>query len=417
MNKSFKKINNKWSNIEKFKNLYNSYKSYIKLLLILFNLLLSYNIRNGDTNDIYQGNNLIRIAYYCVSIKYGGVERVISILINYLSKEKIFSHYLITESGILEGEYSLPNKTKRIILSKGSLLRIINKNRIDILIYNFYNKREIVKLNRLKSTKIIYYDHSSFLLWIYSKKYNFKKTVYNVYRKCKYVISLIPVENDYLFKKWGINSILMDNPTSFEYDSVVPSDLNSKNIIMIGRAGDPSKRFDLGIKSMQSIIKEIKLCQMNIISTPTESYEKLILDLKIEKNVRFIGFHKKIEDYLKNSSLHILTSLSESYSMALGETKLYGIPSIICGLDYLTLAKGGTVIIYDDNPDNIAKVAIKILKNKKYRKQLGKEARESMKKCKNELIMKKWVKLLLSVYRGDDKYYQKLFSNEENKIN
>ena len=48
------------------------------------------------------------------------------------------------------------------------------------------------------------------------------------------MISLIPVENDYLFKKWGINSILMDNPTTFDYDSVIPSDLSSKIIIMIG---------------------------------------------------------------------------------------------------------------------------------------------------------------------------------------
>ena len=72
--------------------------------------------------------------------------------------------------------------------------------------------------------------------------------------------------------------------------------------------------------------------------------------------------------------------------MALGETKIFGIPSIICGLDFLALSKGGTVIIYDDNPDTIAKEAIKILKDDKYRKQLGKEARESMRTKKNKLL-------------------------------
>ena len=55
--------------------------------------------------------------------------------------------------------------------------------------------------------------------------------------------------------------------------------------------------------------------------------------------------------------------------MALVEAKLFGIPTIICGLDFLSLAKGGTIIIYDDNPDTIAKEAIKILKNEKYRKE------------------------------------------------
>ena len=42
------------------------------------------------------------------------------------------------------------------------------------------------------------------------------------------------LKNDYLFKKCGINSIIMDNPLTKEYNSVIPSELNQKNIIMIG---------------------------------------------------------------------------------------------------------------------------------------------------------------------------------------
>ena len=35
-----------------------------------------------------------------------------------------------------------------------------------------------------------------------------------------------------------------------------------------------------------------------------------------------------------------------------------------------------------------------------YRKQLGNDARQSMKKLKNSIIRKNWVKLILSLYRG-----------------
>ena len=95
-------------------------------------------------------------------------------------------------------------------------------------------------------------------------------------------------------------------------------------------------------------------------------------------------FKRKI--WIKNKrkpnkpSLKILPSFSESYSLVLGEAKIFGIPSILCGLDYLTLAKGGTIIIYDDNPHTLAKEAIKILKDDEYRRKLGRQARESMKK-------------------------------------
>ena len=369
-------------------------------------------------STLYANNKdrkIIKVAYYCVQMKNGGIERVFSIIIKYLSKEKYFSFYLITKKERQIGEYSLPDNIHRISLANQeiNLYKALEKEKIDILIYNYEN-REIEKLNQLKKTKVIYYNHSSFLYWIYKEHlYNFKDTVYHLYKKCKYVISLIPVENDYLFKKWGINSILMDNPSTFEYDSVIPSNLSNQNIIMIGRASDPIKRYDLGIKAMKEIIKEIPECIMNIVSSANSNLVKLIKDMNLENNVKFTGYQNNIEYYLKNSSLHILSSLSESYPMVLGEAKIFGIPSILCGLDYLTLAKGGTVIIYDDNPLTIANEAIKILKNYEYRLKLGKEARESMKKRTNDLIAKKWVNVLLSVYKGNDKYFKKL-SNENN---
>ena len=362
--------------------------------------------------------NLIKVAFYCHSIKYGGVERVISLLINWLYEEKRFSLYLITDKNKLEGEYPLQNGIKRISLSEKNidLFTVIKKTKLDIFIYNFYDKKEMEILNQLKTTKTIYYDHSSFLIWIYRRYYNFNYTIYNRYKNCKYVISLIPIENDYLFKIWGINSILMDNPTTFEYDSVIASDLKNKNIIMIGRADDPIKRYDLGIKAMKNIIEEIPECIMNIISLINENLEILIKNLQLEKYVRFLGYQRYVEIFLKNASLHILPSLSETYPMVLSETKIFGIPSIICGLDYLAQAKGGTIIIYDDNPNSIAKEAIKILKNYTYRKNLGEEARKSMKKYKNKFIIEKWVKLIISVYNGDKSYQELLLNDNINKI-
>ena len=57
------------------------------------------------------------------------------------------------------------------------------------------------------------------------------------------------------------------------------------------------------------------------------------------------------------------------------------------GLNYVSLSKGGTVIIYDDKPESLAKIAIKILKNKKYRKKLGKQARKSIKYFNNQYLL------------------------------
>ena len=93
--------------------------------------------------------------------------------------------------------------------------------------------------------------------------------------------------------------------------------------------------------------------------------------------------------------------------MVLCETKIYGIPNILVGIDYIQIAKGGTIIIYDDEPQSISNEAIKILKNNKYRRKLGKEARNSMKKFNNDILFIKWIKLILSVFNGDS-FYQNL---------
>ena len=84
------------------------------------------------------------------------------------------------------------------------------------------------------------------------------------------------------------------------------------------------------------------------------------------------------------------------------------------GLDYVACSTGGTVIIYDDSPLSLANAVIKILKNKRYRKKLGRDARHSMKKYRNHLILKRWVKIILAIYKGKENY-QKL-RDEDNKL-
>lgn len=327
---------------------------------------------------------------------------------------------MITNLKRAEGEYLIPNNTVRLSLAEQNmtLLEIIKREQIDILIFNSYKKKEIYELTKLNTTKTIFFCHSSIFFWIYRGEINFNYSFYSFYKRAKYVISLIPFENDFLFKKWGINSILMENLNTYEYESVFPSELKGNNIIMAGRGYDKFKRFDLGIKAMVNIIKEIPEALMNIISTPVLKLAQLISSFKLNDNIKFTGFLKDPSIYYQNSSLHILPSLSESYSLVLAEVKIFGIPSIICGLDFLVLSKGGTVILYDDSPDIIAKESIKILKNYRYRKKLGKEARQSMKKRNNKIIVKKWINLFSAVYNGEQykDYASDPISQDEIKV-
>jgi hypothetical protein len=419
-------------------NFNNNNKIFFAQKLLIFSILLLIGLKHKNIPNNFELNNhylkiqnelnltfnnkidnKINVAIYYNSIKNGGIERLITLLLDYFSTINIFNTFLLTWHNKEKNEYSIPLNTQRIVVKhrrRNDIIKILKREKIDILIYNFYDELEIKTLNNLKNTKTIYYNHSCFLFWIYAKLYYYYRTIYSAYKQSKYVISLVPFENDYLFKKWGINSTLISNFITYEYNSVIPSDLSSKIILMIGRGSDRLKRFELGVESMKYIIKEIEDCKMKIISDIllNDHLKQSVNKLKLNNSIDFVGYTSTPEIFFNNASLHIFPSICESFGLVLSETKIFGIPNIVVGLDYVSIIKGGTIILYDDNSEFIAKEAIKILKDEKYRKKLGKEARKSMKKFKNELLLKKWVKLILSVYNGDSHYLN--LRKEDEKI-
>lgn len=409
------------------KNFYLYYLFYLNVNIIILKKYIIFN--NIDINSNYQYFhkkynfnfpnvliNKIRVGIYTYSLTNGGIQRISSLLINYLYKVSIFKLYLFSQKQKENNEYIIPNDIKRIIIvfpRFKNLIKKLKKNKIHILIFQFPNEYGISLLNKIKEIKILFFQHYSVFYWLY---FNYTKfnAIYKSYQQSKYILSVIPFENDYIFPKWGINSILMNNFVTYEYIKTIPSNLNNQTILMIGRSNDKFKRLELGIQSMEYIKNELPEIQMIIISNITNNYyfRYLVNDLNLEKYIKFTGYSSTPEIYYQNCSLHIFLSISESFGLVLSETKIYGIPSILIGLDYISISKGGTFIIYDDKPEYISNKAMEVLKNKNFKKRFGKEARLSMKKYSNENLLNKWVKLLLAIYNGDE-YYNSLIKRDK----
>lgn len=393
---------------------------FIILIIIIFNILNYFRINeyylpiknNLNLSFLNKINTKINLGILAYRLKDGGRARITALLINYLYNIKIFNIYLFTLLNKEDNEYLIPEEVYRAII-KGNIIKVIKKKKIDILIYQLENSKTINLLNNLKKIKIIYYLHTSCFDLIYDNYTTFK-SLYRAYINSKYVISIVPFDHYYLFKKWGISSILLDNFITYDYNSIIPSNLSSKNILMIGRGNVKKKRFHIGIQSMEYTIKEMSKCILKIISdlARINNLKNLVYDLNLENNIEFLGYISSPNIQFKNINLNLFPSISEAFPMVLSETKIYGIPSILLGLDYITIAKGGTIIVYDDSPESLSKEIIKILKNDNINKKLGEEARINMKKYNNKALIFKWVKLILSVYKGD-KYYHQL--REENK--
>ena len=116
----------------------------------------------------------------------------------------------------------------------------------------------------------------------------------------------------------------MNNFITYNYDEIIPSNLNYNVIIMIGRGNDPLKRFYLGIKAMYYIVKEIPDCEMKILSDfyRIDNLINLTKQLNLTNNIKFIGYQLKPELYYYNTSLHIFPTIIECFPMVLSETKV-----------------------------------------------------------------------------------------------
>ena len=357
-------------------------------------------------------NNKIRIGIYAFTVKNGGRARVTSLLINYFNNIKIFHICLFTRKNKEDNEYFIPNNIKRIYVIN-NLVKEIKINKIEILIYQLSFAHEIKLLNNLSNIKIIFYQHLGIFDWIYGN-YSIFKSLYKEYINSKYVVNIIPFENDYLFRKWGIYSILMNNFITYDFNRTIPSDLSSNTILMIGRGSAKKKRFPIGIQALEYIIQDIPKCEMLIISDLDGiiPLKYLSNNINIINNIKFVGYSSTPEIFFKNSSLLLFPSISEAFPLVICETKLYGIPNILLGLDYTTISEGGSIIIYDESPESLAKYTIKALKSYKYRHILGRIAKNKMKVYNNDLLLKKWIKIILSIYNGDINF-EKMRKNDD----
>jgi hypothetical protein len=390
-------------------------KIYLQIIHLSIQMINQNYIQIQNKYNISFSNrikNKLNIGIYAFGIKNGGRARSTSLLINYFKRIKIFNLFLFTRRLKEDDEYKIPQNIRRILVKK-NLINKIKKNKIHILIYQLSLHKEIKKLNKMNNLKVIYYQHLGIFDWIYGN-YNIFKSIYRDYRYSKYIVNIIPFENDYLFKKWRIRSIFMNNFMTYNYTNILQSDLSAKRILMIGRGDAKKKRFEIGIEAMEYIKEAIPQTEMIIISNLEGilRHEILINNLNLFNVIKFIGYISTPEIYYKNSSLNLFPSISEAFPLVMCETKIYGIPNILLGLDYTSISEGGTIIIYDETPESFAKTAINVLKNNTFRNQLGKEARNNMKHFNNDLLLMKWIKLILSIY-NDDYFYNYLREKDE----
>ena len=367
----------------------------------------------NDTNiNKYLTNNSskIGVAFVFEQMFGNGIGRMLSILFNELSKYEKYDLYLITK-----GTYQLDFKYDR----KVKVLNIFgNKTKIEkfdkssnVKYYVLHNEIDEKKIKWYKSLgkKVIDIMHGVYLSSVYSNSTG----VFSVWKNHFLFDAYIQVIADdyYVYKKLGMNNTFyIPNMYTFDPAKTPNSNLTYKNLMIMGRENDRIKGGYYGIKAMYEIVKEVPDAKLYFISSDfrIKFLKEVIGNLSLTNNVEVISYVQNISKYFLNASVLLCPSKSESFPMVMNEGKAHGLPIVAFNVSYSPSYQKGVILVDMLNYTQMAKEAIKLLKDYDYRKKKGIEAKLSLNEYSNEETANKWDRLFSVLDKDDPIAYKKL---------
>ena len=388
----------------------------LSILLVFFFIYHSYTIKilNNKIDELESKINImdkevvrrkIGVAFVYDYMYANGIARFLTVLTDLLAETGKYHVYLINE-GMTDIDFKLNPKVKRIItkMDAKQMIDVDQANNIDIYVLNNDASKDFIDTYRSLGKKVIGIFHGVYLSCIFTNDTD----AYPLWPEFKYFDSFVHIIADdyWVYKKFGFNnSIYIPNIYTFDASKVPTSPLTYKNILMVGRVDDIIKGGKFGILAMSEILKEIPDAKLTIVGlNPPDNLINLTHELHIEKSVIWANFSLNISEHYLNTSVLLVTSVSESFPMVMNEGKAHSVPIVSFNVDYSPCFQKGVITVEMFDYFAMAKETIKLLKDFEYRKEMGKIAKESLKMYNNNDTINMWGKLFNALVNGNDEY-------------
>lgn len=345
-------------------------KSYDVELVVLYDLL------NGKS--FYKLNDNIKVKFV---LKYGPIKA--KQLKGMLKKIKIIELFK-----------SLAKDIKLIFTKYFGVRKIVNKMKTDVLISS---RIEFSRQIKRRDILTISQEHS------YVDTPSYVKKVKKSFKNIKYLVVMTDKAKEN-YQKW------LNGNNTYTKVIKIPNAINSTNkkatldsnqIISVGRLED--------VKDFETLILVFSMClaqnnnlRLEIVGDGSKKEElvNLCKSLNILDYVRFTGKldSNHVEGEMLKSSLFLLTSKSESFSLVLVEASSLGIPCISFDIDVgpREIIKDGKngFIIKDRNKELMKKKILEIMNSRDIRNEIGNNAKINAEKYYIENVVNEWKKIL-----------------------
>ena len=407
-------------------------KSYQSDLIMTEYINIIEDIKNIDIPPLYLIKDIIdeqisiknktkkkiKLAFNYYNLHANGIGRFIAVTANNLIKTGKYDICFITEKPPSPGEFEYDSRIKRFVSNNNyTIIQNITKNEnIDIVVLQNVLSENVARFYQRLGQKVICMFHGVFLSTIIHNIIEHYK-LWNQFDSCDSFI-FIAADDYYIYKNLGFkNEIFMPNLYTFEPSEIKSSNLTNKNIVILGRLNDEIKGIIYAIQSMYYIIKEVPDAIMNLYSSDSriQFLRNLTRDLNLTKNVIFKSSVSNVSKAFYENSIHMFTSLSEAFPMAMNEGKAHGLPIVGFEVPYSLPYQQGFIGVDMFDVKGLARETVKLLKDYNYRKKMGDIAKKSLDVFKNNETVELWGKLCDSLMSEDRNDYRKFQKEIEDK--
>ena len=370
------------------------------------------------------------VAFLYDYLDRGGVEKHLYQLIKFLSENHVACHIIAETSDYFRqkiGEFDIQvhplPKSNSGVRNIADLSRLMKKENIDIL-HIHHSKVSIIGriaalIAKTKSIVTVHLNPKDYLsspsfskttkLWLFTqidKMLNWwitdrlifvSTSVYQYYVSKK----LAPANRSRVITN-GIDLKLYQNPESGDKLRSAIGVLEDEVVLMFLGRLEEQKGPDILLEAFHEIEKDLGNIKLLIVGEGPQK-DKLLQQAEVAgvlDHVKFLGWREDIPDLLNTADVFILPSRYEAFPYVLLEAMASGLPCIASGVGDIPL-----IIQPDLNgilvPPNDAKALSKtiqlLIQNETLRRELGKTAREAVKKYPLAIALHQMMETYLEV--------------------
>ena len=342
------------------------------------------------------------IAIFYPRYTQGGVERVISLQMPLFQKMGLAVVFMTNRKD--EQEFSMPEGMRRVILpEKYSLGRArvlketLEKYDVDAVILHALSSQAFMfdaLLIRSCGVPVIGCRHESTTQPMLGLNLGCMRR-HKEYRLLNRLVVLSRTEENY-YKLMGCRASYFPNIVQFK-DVIPQYALDSEIILWNGRLDDNTKQFMDALEIIDRVVRmrpsaRLVMLGMEWSKGAAVRLRDFVAKRGLEKNVDWLGYCVDVEEWYAKARLMLLTSATESFSMAVIESKSFGLPLVTYSMPWLELFRhgGGYVEVAQGDVDEAAEQIVRLLESPELCLKYSREALASLEPFKTFDHKKAW---------------------------